>query len=613
MTRDGQPVRVRGRKTWALLALLALRRDPPSRRRLAELLFPDADDPLGALRWNLAQLRGALGAEVTLAGDPVALHLGEARLDTDAVLAPAPAGHVPALASLPGELLEGLDFDGCPAFEAWLTGERRRLGGAAQAMVRELALTELTAGRTGRAVELAADLVAADPLDESHQVLLVRALAASGDSAGAAAQAARCERLFAAELGVTPGAHLRAAAAVTPAATSAADADASDQRAQTDVVRPAARLGRSAISAQLDAGRSAVAAGAAEFGIERLRQAASAAGSAGEVDLEVEALVAIGSALLHTVRGRNDESAAALHRAVALGDGIVDRRLLAHAHRKLATIDLMVGRRARAEAWFASAEELAGDDDAERSSIAGWRGFNLTDMGRYHEAMVHYRRSLQLARRSGHRRQVAWTETSIGRIELLRGDLDAAAATFDAAIAHTREEHWTAYLPFPEVLRAEVDRRRGDLAAAEPVLEHAHAMSLEVGDPCWIGLSSRGLGLVAAAQGDAPAADGWLDAASRAVLANTQTNRWVQSFVSDGRCRYYRSIESEQLRTEAHRLLDLATRTSMPEVVVRAQLHLDAAGEQGALDAAGLVLSELDNPELTAEMSERLSSRTHVA
>ncbi len=468
-------------------------------------------------------------------------------------------------------------------------------------------LLELSGGHPARAVELAADLVAADPLDESHHVVLVRALAASGDPAGALAQAERCERLFSAELGVSPGPHLRAAAA-SGATTATADRG-SGSPAPTDLHPPPARLGRSAISARLDAGRSAVAAGAAEVGIERMRQAAAAAATAQEVDLEVEALVAIGSALLHTVRGSNDESAAALHRALALGDGLVDRRLLAHAHRKLATIDLMVGRRERAEAWFTSAEELADDDDAERSSIAGWRAFNLTDMGRYREATLHYERSLELARRSGHRRQVAWSQTGIGRVELLRGDLQAAAAALDASIALTQEEHWTAYLPFPEVLRAEVDRRRGDLLAAAPALEHAHAMSLEIGDPCWIGLSSRGLGLVAAEQGDGLAAAGWLDAARRAVLANTQTNRWIQAFVGDGRCRYYRSIESEQpLRDEAHRLLDLATRTSMPEVVVRAQLHLDAAGERGALDAASLVLSELDNPELTAEVSERLTS-----
>src|SRR4051794_8772187 len=146
MRRDGQQVRVRGRKTWGLLALLVLRREPPSRRRLAELLFPEADDPLGTLRWNLAQLRGALGEEGTLAGDPVILRLAPATLDVAAVLAPAPAGQPPTLTSLPGELLEGLDFDGCPAFEAWLAGERRRLAGAAQALVRELALVELSAG-----------------------------------------------------------------------------------------------------------------------------------------------------------------------------------------------------------------------------------------------------------------------------------------------------------------------------------------------------------------------------------------------------------------------------------------------------------------------------------
>ena len=73
IARDGVPAPPpRGRKAWALLAYLLLADRPPSRRHLAELLFGDADDPLGALRWTLAELRRALGTRELFGGDPVA-------------------------------------------------------------------------------------------------------------------------------------------------------------------------------------------------------------------------------------------------------------------------------------------------------------------------------------------------------------------------------------------------------------------------------------------------------------------------------------------------------------------------------------------------------------
>ena len=54
---DGDPVRLRGTKAWALLGYL-LRSDwPVARARLARVLFADAADPDGALRWNLSHLR----------------------------------------------------------------------------------------------------------------------------------------------------------------------------------------------------------------------------------------------------------------------------------------------------------------------------------------------------------------------------------------------------------------------------------------------------------------------------------------------------------------------------------------------------------------------------
>ena len=61
----------RGHKTWAVLAHLVLADRPPSRGRLASLLFGDAEDPLAALRWTLSELRRCLAGCATFTGDPV--------------------------------------------------------------------------------------------------------------------------------------------------------------------------------------------------------------------------------------------------------------------------------------------------------------------------------------------------------------------------------------------------------------------------------------------------------------------------------------------------------------------------------------------------------------
>ncbi|MFC7549600.1 hypothetical protein [Plantactinospora sp. GCM10030261] len=75
---DGRRTPPRGRKAWALLGYLLLAERPPGRRHLAELLFGDADDPLGALRWTLAELRRALGVPAVFRGDPVDISVDDA-------------------------------------------------------------------------------------------------------------------------------------------------------------------------------------------------------------------------------------------------------------------------------------------------------------------------------------------------------------------------------------------------------------------------------------------------------------------------------------------------------------------------------------------------------
>ena len=143
--RDGLPAAPpRGRKSWALLAYLLLAERPPGRRHLAELLFSEADDPLGALRWTLAELRRTLAAPGLFGGDPVATSLGDGiAVDVDTLTGElADPG---SLLDLDGELLEGLNVAGSPAFESWLVVERHRLAATAEARLRQAALGLLAA------------------------------------------------------------------------------------------------------------------------------------------------------------------------------------------------------------------------------------------------------------------------------------------------------------------------------------------------------------------------------------------------------------------------------------------------------------------------------------
>src|SRR5260221_9001019 len=109
--RDGEPgAGPRGNKAWALLAYLLLSRQPSSRRKLAELLFSEADDPLGPLRWSLAQLRQALQQPSALRGDPVELALDlDVEIDLRR-LRSVGLRETNEIDTFTGELLEGMTF-----------------------------------------------------------------------------------------------------------------------------------------------------------------------------------------------------------------------------------------------------------------------------------------------------------------------------------------------------------------------------------------------------------------------------------------------------------------------------------------------------------------------
>jgi hypothetical protein len=151
----------RGRKVWALIAYLVLAEQRVPRSRLAALMFEGADDPLGALRWALSQVRRTLGLAGVLRGDPLKLELpSSVQVDLLSLL---DGSADPGLVR--GELLEGTDPDAGEAFNAWLLVERRRLAGVCEGVLRNAALATLAAGVPLEGAGLASRALSLNPFD----------------------------------------------------------------------------------------------------------------------------------------------------------------------------------------------------------------------------------------------------------------------------------------------------------------------------------------------------------------------------------------------------------------------------------------------------------------
>ena len=580
---SGEELAPRGRKAWALLAYLLTTDVAPSRSWLADLLFADADDPLNALSWNLGQLRRLIGRDGVIGGEPVTVRLPPgAVVDVHAVT----GGTWVRALKVPGlgrGLLEGMAFPSCPSFEVWLLAERRRLSAAGQNVLHEAAVAKLAAGDPRSAVTLATRVVTADPLDEEAQELLIRAYAATGDRAAAERQRDACVALFRRELGVEPGDAIRRAAlvplpprAVTPRATAAG------------------------IAAQLEAGLAALDAGAADVAVAGLRAAVAAAREAGADDLRARALLALGSALVHAVRGWDGEAAGVLHEAIAVAEQTSAAHVAAQARRELGYVELLRGRYDRGERWLQEAASRAADDPAERSWIDSMHGVMLTDVGRTAAALDELHEAVRLARLHGVARAEAWALTFLGRTHLLRGELPAAREALEAGLECTRRLRWTAFLPLPETLLADVDLAEGRIDVAQAAYEHAHALAVQFSDPCWEGLAGRGLGLVAEQRGDHAAAVRLItDARMRCVLL-PDAWLWVEGFCLDALC----ELTTAQRRPEAtHWVADLealATRTGMREFAVHAYLYRDRLGDGAGLEAARVLAADIDNPAVLA-------------
>lgn len=586
LERDGEVVTPpRGNKAWALLAYLILSRArEPSREHVSELLFAEADDPLGSVRWNLAELRRRLGSDALPPGRTRLTLAPDAFVDVQALLTASPHEAV----ELPGlgcELLEGLDFGRHPGFDTWLLNERRHLLGAAEGALHEAALDLLAAGEPTRAVPVALRLVELNDLDENFQELLIRSYAEAGDAEAADNQLARFTALFRSAVGRDPARSVLEAARTT-----------------VMPLDPMIRAGAPhAARAQLETGQSALDAGAIDAGLETLSRAAAAAAASGDGELESEARLAYGTALLHSGRSRDEEAGAVLLRGAALAEELELGDRAAAFHRELAYMEVRQARYARCGRRLDAAATHV-ESDAERAGLEAIRGMAAADTGAHRSAVDHLRRSTELAEASGSGRQASFSLSFLGRSHLLCGELTDARAALERSLSLVREEDWLSFLPWPEAWLAGVALAEGDPDKAQRGLEHSFALGCELNDPCWEGLSARGLGLLACRDGRTAHGLRMLEDARRRSARIPCAYVWVQAYALAALAEA--AVEADNSRADEWigDLASIAGRTGMREFAVKAALLRVERGDRAAAEAAVILAREVENPGLDARL-----------
>ena len=578
LEQDGSEVPgPRGNKAWALLAYVVLSEGPVRRERIGALLFLDADDPAGAVRWNLSQLRRAV-AGLAVESDPIRLSLpDDVTVDVRRLI----DGDMPAAELGTEELLSGMRFDGAPGFELWLSSERRRVQGLAAASLREAALDALSGHAPARAAELAERVVALDPYDENAHVLLVRSLRAAGRVAQAEAHAMTSSELLRRELGIEPSPALRSAA-------------------QLPATGEASSAGRAAVQAQLQAGEAAVLAGATDAGIDALRRAVLGARSSGDREQLARSLVALGGALIHAARGNDQDALPGLHEATSLAAEMGDAVLLATAQREIGWVDMLRARYERGRVWFQRARNTAPDDASTGAWADAGAGAIETDVADYATAFARFDSAAAAAEAANDPRARAFVSAMRARAHLLRRELAVAVEHASTAIEQAQAVGWTSFVAFPMSLEAEAHLLHGDVSRAGEMFDHAFALGCHVQDPCWESMAARGMGLVAAVRGETARAFDLLEDAPNRCARLPDSYLWVQGYAMDALADL--AVQQRHPRAEewVEQLDSLVSSHGMRELRVYVARHWAALGEEGAAETAGALAEAIHNPALVA-------------
>src|SRR5262245_3731423 len=350
----GEQRDLRGQKPWAVLARLLLADRPLTRRELSAELFPETVDPLGSLRWCLAELRRAFGPEL-FSGDPIRRDLPPSvTVDVHKVW----DGVFDERAV--GELLEGVDPRCGPEFSTWLLVSRQQVASRVTALLREEIITALSRREFDRAIRLAERHVRRCPFDEGAHVLLVKGLILDGHAGAALDHVVEVEASFRRELGCAPSPALRSAA-------------------RAHVADPPLGVSAEAIPATLlDSGRAALAAGAADAGLDCLRRAGAQAEAAGNGTLLAQCLYELGYGLVRSKRGFDDEGAIVLEQAARLARSEGDVPTAVSASRERGYAEALAGRRHEAQRHLDLAGALAGGDGAPLAGVLSLASYTVS-------------------------------------------------------------------------------------------------------------------------------------------------------------------------------------------------------------------------------------------
>jgi DNA-binding SARP family transcriptional activator len=577
------PLQPRGRKAWAVLAYLALHQEGTGRSRTASLLFPDAADPLGALRWNLSELRRAVEG-VTVTGDPLRLVL-QPGWHCDVLEVVDSAAH-PGLdpRRFTGQLLEGLSFADCPVFDSWLADQRYRFDNVIQSLLYEAALDALAAGSPGLAAELATTALDRDPFHTDCNAVLVKSLVALGEHRRARQHVAKCGDLYRQELGLPLPAEVRRAL--------------SDAVPERDPLLPATPA---TVRSYLDAGGASLWAGAVDRGLDQLRLAVVLAQGTGNGHLLAESLVALSGALIHQAGGRGAEVADFLHRALQAegADGV--SRTAAAAYRELGYLSTQRGVPDRAAGWLDRATLAAEGFPDEQARVLAIQGMLASDTARYPDAVAALTESGRLAQAVGNRRQQAFSEALLGRVRLLRGELKEAAASLDRAQVWIAKEHWTAFEPFVAGLRGETHLAAGQLEEAAALIDRSWVMAELAGDHCYMALAAGAEARLFMEHGDLTAAAHWIDRG----LEPKPWYLWYSARLLDTAAEVSIASRSPRAANFVERLAELASRSGMREFVVRGQSHKAVLGDDAAGQSVPWLAHGIDNPALAGFLAAR--------